>query len=545
MSGKHHFSGRLNTLSAAFIGSVIIVVVLVFMLMNSRPRATDSADSLVMYCAAGLRVPMEKIAQAYKSEYDVQVELQFGGSGALLNRLQVDKFTEVDLYLAADGHFAELAREEGLAVESLPVGHQRPVIAVRRDSAKEIESLEDLLREDVSVVLGNPDGPAIGQVTKEQLEKVPVEDGSFWSRLEARVRENGVFKPTVNDIAQDVKLGAMDAGIVWDSTVAMPKFQDDLKAIPAVELEGSPSMVTVCVLTASPRPTAALRFGRYITARDRGLPTFDEYGVRPVEGDVWEERPQITFFCGAVNRRAVEQIVERFQQREGAEINTIYDGCGILTSRMKTFEDQRTDLGFPDVYMACDVYYLENVKDWFQEAANVSDTEIVIAVPKGSTKVTGVRDLIRPGIRVAVGEPDQCTIGALTRRLLQREGIYQALKEKQQQPDEVVVEKSSSAHLVPDVTTGNVDAAVAYITDVLANRDKVDIVRIESDLNKAIQPFSIARSSEFKHLSRRLFQQIAQSPEAFEDVGFHFRLREDDQATPEVAPSEAAAEGGP
>jgi hypothetical protein len=54
-------------------------------------------------------------------------------------------------------------------------------------------------------------------------------------------------------------------------------------------------------------------------------------------------------------------------------------------------------------------------------------------------------------------------------------------------------------------------------------------VRIESPLNKAVQPFSIARSSEFKHLARRLFKRIAESPEAFEDVGFHFRLGETDQ----------------
>ena len=62
--------------------------------------------------------------------------------------------------------------------------------------------------------------------------------------------------------------------------------------------------------------------------------------------------------------------------------------------------------------------------------------------------------------------------------------------------------------------------------------DRVDIVRIDSPLNKAIQPFSIARSSEFKHLSRRLFRKIANSPEAFEDVGFHFRLADETEDTP-------------
>jgi hypothetical protein len=35
-----------------------------------------------------------------------------------------------------------------------------------------------------------------------------------------------------------------------------------------------------------------LKFARYLTARDRGLPAFDKFGLRPVEGDVWAERPE-------------------------------------------------------------------------------------------------------------------------------------------------------------------------------------------------------------------------------------------------------------
>jgi len=213
-------------------------------------------------------------------------------------------------------------------------------------------------------------------------------------------------------------------------------------------------------------------------------------------------------------------------------VNTIYDGCGILTSRMKGIEGQKQSQGFPDVYMACDLHYLENVRTWFQEAANVSDVELVIAVPKGSTKVRSLPDLVEPDVRVAVGEPTQCTIGALTRRLLQKEGLYERFVEKQQQGDEVtVIEKSSSAHLVPDVVTGHVDAAIAYVSDVLPNEDSVDVIRIESPLSVAIQPFSIAKTSPHKYLLRRLFKRIVNSPEAFESVGFRFRLGD---ASPDV-----------
>jgi molybdenum ABC transporter molybdate-binding protein len=486
-----------------------------------------------MYCAAGLRHPVEQIARQFEAEYGIHVDLQFGGSNTLLNQMEVNKFDTGDLFLAAEDLYAKLAQEKGLAAETLPVAHQRPVIAVPKSSTKKIASIDDLLADGVKVALANPDQAAIGLTTKKLLSAVPRGETNLWETLERHVTKHGVFKPTVTEVANDLKLGSVDAGIVWDSTVAMPSYRDTLRAVPAAELDGEPSQVTACVLNSSRQPTAALRFARYLTARDRGLPVFEQFGLRPVEGDVWVERPELTFFCGAVNRRAVEQIIADFQAREGVTINTSYNGCGILTSQMQSIEGQRPENGFPDVYMACDVYYLENVKQWFQEAANVSEAEIVIAVPKGSTKVRQLADLIQPGIRVAVGEPSQCTIGALTRRLLVKEGLYDKLKDKQKQPGEVVVEKPSSANLVPDVVTGHVDAAIAYITDVQANRDTIDVVRIDSELKLAIQPFSIAKSSNHKYLVRRLFQKIARSPEAFESAGFHFRLRDETEDTPE------------
>ena len=130
---------------------------------------------------------------------------------------------------------------------------------------------------------------------------------------------------------------------------------------------------------------------------------------------------------------------------------------------------------------------------------------IVLAVPKGSEKVRSLADLTKPGVRVAIGQPDQCTLGALTRRLLQRDDLYESLMRKQSGPGEVVVEKPSSALIVPDVVTGHVDVGVAYLTDVLAAREQIEVIPIDSPQNVAIQPFSIARTSGRKELARCFF----------------------------------------
>ena len=134
-----------------------------------------------------------------------------------------------------------------------------------------------------------------------------------------------------------------------------------------------------------------------------------------------------------------------------------------------------------------------------------------------------------------MGQPDQCTIGALSRRMLESENLYQQLREKQATDGEIVVEKMSSALLVPDVIAGHVDAALVYLTDVMPNSDAMDVIHVQTPQNLAIQPFSIARTSDHKYLARRLFRRIAESSAAFESAGFHFRLG---------APPTPGSEGG-
>lgn len=466
-------------------------------------------QGLVLFCAAGIRKPVAEIAAAYEKEFGVPVQLQYDGSNTLLSQLEVAHTG--DLFLAADDFYTQQAKDKGLMAESLAVAQMRPVIMVAAGNPKNIQGVADLLRSDVTTALGNPDQAAIGKTTRSLLQK-----SGEWEKLEAHVRQTGVFKPTVPAIATDVELGSVDAAIVWDTTL---KLYPKTEAIRAPELDAGLSDVTIGVLTSTRQPTAALKFARYLTAQDKGLLTFAEHGFQTVEGDQWAEAPELTFFCGAVNRRAVDEVIKQFEQREGVRVNTVYNGCGILTAQMRTIRGQEQGGGFPDTYMACDRYYLDTVKDWFQDDADISDTEVVIAVPKGNPAgIKSLQDLTKPGVRVSVGQPEQCTIGVLTRQVLESEGIYDAVMKN------VATQTASSSLLIPTVSTGSVDATLAYATDTKAEADKVDTIRIGTDSAKAVQPFAIARGSHFKHLGKRLYDKIASSRAAFEDAGFHFRV---------------------
>ncbi|MBL7076803.1 MAG: molybdate ABC transporter substrate-binding protein [Kiritimatiellae bacterium] len=495
--------------------SILLFVLLSFLLFKTEPRpSTASGDSrpLVLFCAAGMRLPIEEIRQAFEEECGVRVDVQYGGSNTLLNQMQVSR--KGDLYLAADRAYVERARALGLIREILPIASMMPVIAVPEGNPKRIWSIAQLLEPGVRLALGNPDQAAIGKAAREALTR-----SGHWEEIAAQAHRNGVFKPTVPDVANTVKIGSVDAGIIWSATAGQI---DGIDGVRVPELETASSLITVGVAADTTASVDALNFARYLTGSNRGLEVFRKLGYDPVDGDAWSEKAEVTFFAGSVNRRGLGAAIQRFEQREGVRVNTVFNGCGILTAHMRTI---RTDGEFPDAYMACDQYYLDAVADLFDEGTQISKTRIVIVVAEGNPKkIMTLEDLARPGIRLAIGQPEQCTIGVLSRKLLESVGLYDRLLKTN-----VVTQTPTSAMLVPAITTGAADAVLAYRTDTIAEADRVDAILIDSPLAKAVQPFAVSRESDQHLLAMRLFETIAEARTAFEAAGFDWLLEEDAQ----------------
>ncbi len=499
--------------------TVLAIAGLSYLLVNNPASSQRGSNSdlpvsqqvLTLYCAAGIKPAVLKATQAFQQEYGVQVNIEYGGSGTLLSRIEIAPVG--DLYIAADSSYIDKAKEKGLVDERLPLAKMKPVIAVQKGNPKGIMSVSDLARPDVKLALGNPGASSIGRQTKILLEKV-----DFWEAVEDNATKQGVFKPTVPEIANDVKLGVVDAAVVWDATVNQ---YPELEAISVPEFNVAEKNVTIAVLKSSKNPTTALRLARYLNSVE-GNKIFKESGFVPVVGDDWAWEPEITFYCGSLNRRAIKDAIKDFQKREGVIINTKYNGCGILTSDMKLIKSGSSVQNFPDVYMACDRYYLDNVSDWFQEDTNVSQTEIVIVVPKGNpANIKRLRDLAKPGVKLSLGQPEQCTIGALSKILLVRAGIYDQVM------NNVAVQTASSAMLIPTVVKTKhmetvLDATLAYKVDTMDVSDQVDVIPIRGMEAMAIQPFSLSTSSNFKFLGRRLKQKIIRSEADFDRSGFEF-----------------------
>ena len=467
---------------------------------SSDGTGRSTVEPLVVYCAASNQPVFEAIRRDYEQAYGVKLQVQYGPSQTLLAGAAVSK--SGDLYLPADDSFLALARDKQLAAEVFPLAKMKAVLVVPRGNPKQITKWDDLLREGVRVAQASPDATAIGKLTRATLSK-----SDLWNAID---KHTAVYKTTVNEVANDVKVGAVDAGIVFDAVL---HDYDALEAVTLSELNEAEANIAATVLTTSRQPRQALHFARYLSARDKGLVRYREFGFVPVEGDLWSEQPEVTLYAGSMLRPAIEQTITAFEEREGVRVLRVYNGCGILVAQMKAGQ-------VPDAYFACDVEFMKQVEDLFPGSNDISQNELVILVKKGNPLgIASLRDLGRGKIRVGIGHEKQCAMGWLTQRTFREGGVQDDVMKN------VVVQTPTGDMLVNQMRSGSLDAAVAYLSNAAGSVEHLDAISIQGlPCSVATQPFATAKDSPHKQTMVRLLAAIRaeSSQQRFSQEGFRW-----------------------
>lgn len=260
------------------LGSILVLGVLVAMLLWHPGTSPETVESppLFIYCGAGIRAPIDAAAKEYEQDYDVRFAFQYGPSQTLVAQAELSRTG--DLILPGDDTFIEFARQKGLIDQSVALARMMPVLVVAKGNPKRVRSLDDLLQPDVRLAQAAPETAAAGRLVQVALQK-----SGDWDRIKAHTI---VFKGTVSDVANDIKVGSVDAGFVWDALIVQ---YPELETVPIPQLAGTQSLVSVGSLKSSTKPSAARRFMRYLAAKDKGLRLFKEHGFEPVDGEPWLE----------------------------------------------------------------------------------------------------------------------------------------------------------------------------------------------------------------------------------------------------------------
>ncbi len=488
-------------------GSILVFAVLIATLYYGSKTSAERGDkSLRLFCAAGVRIPIQKVIADYEAEYDVSIETSYDGSGRLLSEIRA--VDGGDLYVAADITYVNDARKLDLVSEVGAIAAQRPCVVVRADSQLNVASIDDLLSGNVRMSLADPKAAAVSRVTRKMLAGIQRDRVDVWELL---FNNATVTRHTVNEVANDVKTGAVDAGIVWDATANQ---YDELEIASGIEFTGDANQIVVSILNSAEHAPSALHFMRYLTSRDRGLKVFEEQGYEIVAGDEWADVPEISLFTGGLMHPAIQKTINDFEKREGVRILQTPNGCGILVSQIKAGMH-------PDAYFACDTTFMTSVQEVFPQWHDVSATEMVIAVNRdkhAELNVQSLEDLANKPLKLGLCDPEHSALGDLTMRLLKRDQLWEKIKPK------VLNWPSTADRLVEGVVISGLDAAIVYRANTTRDSDRLHVISIDSPEARAVQPIAVATDSKFPNLTERLITQLRsiESRQRFKDLGFEW-----------------------
>jgi len=213
----------------------------------------NSQEKLVLYCGAGIRPAAAEIVEQFQDRYGIPVECDYAGSEVLISRIKLSGMG--DLYMPGDVHYVDQADEAGLIRSKKTACYFIPVILVQKGNPKNIQSLTDLARPGVTVGLGDPKACAIGRKSAKILAKNGIDEADLDVQFQSL---------TVNDLGNPIKMGKLDAVIVWDAVAAY--FVDDGEVVAIPPEQNVISTVAVGVLNCSERPELAEKLADFITS---------------------------------------------------------------------------------------------------------------------------------------------------------------------------------------------------------------------------------------------------------------------------------------
>ena len=243
-----------------------VALVLVAALLAASGCQSRPAPTLVVLVAASLR----PVAEAVAADYGGGIELRFGGSEELVTQIALAReVAPADVFLPADASYLDACGPHPAV--TAPLTTMRAVALTRPDRVP--ADLASLTAPGVRLGLASPQTAAIGKLTKLRLA-----EAGRWEVLNARL---AVTTDTVTQSANGVKLGTLDAAIVWDATAR--QFAPDLVGTPLPELAGVRAEVRAAVLASSRRPEAAAAFLAFLAGAD-GRRAFAAHGFAPPGG---------------------------------------------------------------------------------------------------------------------------------------------------------------------------------------------------------------------------------------------------------------------
>jgi molybdate transport system substrate-binding protein len=180
---------------------------------------------------------------------------------------------------------------------------------------------------------------------------------------------------------------------------------------------------------------------------------------------------ELLLLAGAGLRQPVELLAARFEKDTGHRVIAGYDGGGKLLARIKAS-------GRGDVFMPGALFYIERLqRDGLIRCVRpVAAHTAVVGVSQDAVgRIRTFEDLAKPGVRLALGDPEAMAFGRTALTMIRRSGLEKEILEN------VAVYGATVKQLALYVARGDVDASIIGRADAFQMKDRIKMIPIPKD----------------------------------------------------------------
>lgn len=235
---------------------------------TSKESSSKQPVDLTVSAAASLQDALVELQKTYEKEHtDVNVQFNFGGSGAL--KQQIAQGAPVDVFFSAASEPFDALVQSGDIEKSKQVNllANELVLITPKDTNNNIQSFKDLTTAK-KIALGTPESVPAGQYGRETLEAL-----KLWTRIEDKI----VYTKDVRQVLTYVESGNVDAGLVYETDA---RTSDKVQLVATAKSDThQPIIYPVGIIKDSKHPKEAQAFYDFLQS-DEAMKTFEKYGFK-------------------------------------------------------------------------------------------------------------------------------------------------------------------------------------------------------------------------------------------------------------------------
>ena len=226
---------------------------------------------------------------------------------------------------------------------------------------------------------------------------------------------------------------------------------------------------------------------------------------------------ELTVYLCAAAKKPWQELVTEFERETGIKVNAIYGSSGKLYSTIEM--THRGDVFAPasPQYMAKALVEGLVYPDTVRQVAYLLPE---IIVPKGNPAgIEKLEDLLRPGVRLAIGDPEHVVIGHYAVELFKHNGMWPEVQEN------IVTYAENFAKLATLVATGAVDAIIGWHVTYYWYPDRTEIIWLKPGQipEASYIPIAVLKTSKNPEAAKKFIEFVTESEYARQMWGrYHY-----------------------